>query len=161
MNLKKAFTLIELMIVVAIVAFLSTVAIPQCFKFQARARQAEAAVYLASLHTAQLAYHAQHGEYSSNLGGNGGIGWKPEGYRGGGAQEKFYYTYGFGGSDAQEGNNFFTGKMEANKEALIGTSVGKDGFIARAVADLLGKNKLDIWQIDQDRTISHIQNGID
>lgn len=161
MNLKQAFTLIELMIVVAIIAFLSTVAIPQCFKYQARARQAEVAVYLASLHTAQLAYQAQHGEYSSNLGGDGGIGWKPEGYKGDSSQEKFYYTYGFSNGSAQEGTHFFTGKMGAGIDGLKGSHADKNGFIARAAADLLGKNKLDIWQIDQDRNITHIQNGID
>jgi prepilin-type N-terminal cleavage/methylation domain-containing protein len=161
MKIRHAFTLIELMIVVAIIAFLSTVAIPQCFKYQARARQAEVAVYLASLHTAQLAYHAQNGEYSTNLGGDGGIGWKPEGYKGGGSQEKFYYSYGFNNGDAQEGTHFFTGKMGASKDSLAGSSAEKNGFIARAAADLLGKNKLDIWQIDQDRTITHVQNGID
>lgn len=159
--MKQAFTLIELMIVVAIVAFLSAVAIPQCFKYQARAKQAEVSIYLASLHTAQVAYFAQHGEYSSNLSGEQSLGWKPEGYLGGGKQEKFYYTYGFNNTDSKEGINYFTGKLGTAKNDLGETFVSKDAFTIRAAADLLGNGKLDIWQIDQNRTITHIQNGLD
>ncbi len=161
MQMKQAFTLIELMIVVAIVAFLSAIAVPQCFKYQAKAKQAEVAVYLASLHTAQAAYFAEHGEYSSNLSGEQGVGWRPEGYQGGGSQEKFYYTYGFNNGDSQEGINYFTGKLGTTKDNLGETFADKNGFIIRAAADLLDNGKLDIWQIDQNRNISHIQNGLD
>lgn len=160
-SMKQGFTLIELMIVVAIVSFLSAVAIPQCFKYQARAKQAEAAVFLASLHTAEVSYYAQHTEYTDNLAGEHGLGWKPEGYLGGGKQEKFYYTYGFNSSDSAEGINYFTGKCGTTKNDLGQTRADKSGFIIRAAADLLGNGKLDIWQIDQNRTISHIQNGLD
>lgn len=159
--MKQGFTLIELMIVVAIIAFLSAVAIPQCFKYQARAKQAEVAVYLASLHTAQAAYFAQHGEYSTSLAGENSIGWKPEGYMGGGQNEKFYYTYGFSNQESREGINYFTGKLGASKNELGDTFADKTGFTLRAAADLLGNGKLDIWQVDQNRTITHIQNGLE
>src|SRR3989304_2881979 len=100
---SHAFTLIELMIVVVIIAFLAALAVPHYFEYQAKARQAEVAVNLASLHTAQQAYFAEHGQYSTVLWGEGGIGWKPEGYKGGGKLENFFYTYGFNVPGAQEG----------------------------------------------------------
>jgi len=77
------------MIVVAIIAFLATISVPKYFNYFAKARQAEVAVTLASLHTAQQAHYAQHGTYSNVLWGENGIGWRPEGYKGGGKQENF------------------------------------------------------------------------
>ena len=58
---KYGFTLIELMIVVAIIVFLAVLAVPQLFHYKAKAYQAEVAMNLASLHTAQQVYFAQHG----------------------------------------------------------------------------------------------------
>lgn len=151
-----AFTLIELMIVVSIIAFLAAIAAPQYFKYMSKARSAEVSVILASLHTAEQAYFAEQGTYTDNLNGEGGLGWKPEGYKGGGKQENFFYTYGFAG---QEGVNFFSGKLDAPKDALSGSQTTKEGFVARAVATINGKT--DIWQIDESRKIEHVQNGID
>ena len=106
----KGFTLIELMIVVAIIAFLAMIAIPNFLRYVAKAKRSEVYLNLGAIYTAQKAYWAEHGRYSDVLHGEGGIGWKPEGYRGGGKQEKFYYTYGFAGGT--EGKNHFTGKLE-------------------------------------------------
>jgi len=157
---QKAFTLIELMIVVAIIAFLATVAIPQYFTYQAKARQAEVSVILASLHTAQQAYFAEHGEYTNVLNGENGLGWKPEGYSGGGKGENFYYTYGFYFPGAQEGVHYFTGKLETSAESMGSCSAEKDGFTAKAAGDILGKKNIDIWQINESRKIENIRNGL-
>ncbi len=159
--LKKAFTIIELMIVVAIIAFLATICVPKYFNYYAKAKQAEVAVNLASLHTAQQAYWAENGTYSKVLNGEGGIGWKPQGYKGGGKQENFFYTYGFNFPGAQEGVHYFTGKLETSKESLGNTKADKDGFIIKAAGNISGKNKVDVWQINEDRKIENIQRGID
>ncbi|MBY0352817.1 prepilin-type N-terminal cleavage/methylation domain-containing protein [Candidatus Babeliales bacterium] len=160
MKSQKAFTLIELMIVMAIMAFLAGIAVPQYFQYQLRARQAEAGMILASLHTAQQAYFAENGKYTSVLNGDQGLGWKPEGYRGGGADENFYYTYGFNVPGAQEGVHYFTGKLCASRDSLGQTYADQTGFVAKAAADLRGKNNVDVWQIDESRKISHVQNGV-
>jgi prepilin-type N-terminal cleavage/methylation domain-containing protein len=156
---NRAFTLIELMIVVAIIAFLSVLAVPHLFHYKARAYQAEVAMNLASLHTAQQAYFAQHGKYTDVLWGEGGLGWRPAGYKGGGQEEGFYYTYGFSGG--QEGVHYFTGKLNTPAQALGQTGATQDSFIAGAAGVIQAKNSPDVWTINESRTLQNIQNGIE
>jgi len=157
---NSGFTIIELMIVVSIIAFLATVSIPRYFNYYAKAKQAEVAMNLASLHTAQEAYFAEHGEYCAKLSGPDGIGWQPQGYKGGGEQENFYYTYGFNCDGAQEGVHYFTGKLKTPKENLGNTYASKTEFLASAAGDVTGKKVYDIWQIDQDRNLKNTNKGI-
>jgi prepilin-type N-terminal cleavage/methylation domain-containing protein len=57
------FTLIELMIVVAIIGVLATISTPWYMRFQMRSKAAEVKVSLASIRTAQGAYFGEHGSY--------------------------------------------------------------------------------------------------
>ena len=56
---KAGFTLVELMIVVAIIGVLSAIAIPNFMAYQARSRRSEAYVNLASIARAQKAFFAE------------------------------------------------------------------------------------------------------
>ncbi|ACC97933.1 PilE-like protein [Elusimicrobium minutum Pei191] len=58
--MKKGFTLIELMVVVLIIAILSSVALPLYTRTVERARAAEAISVTASLEKASQAYYAQY-----------------------------------------------------------------------------------------------------
>ncbi len=62
---KKGFTLIELMIVVAIIGILSAIAIPNFIKFQARTKQSEPKANLKALYVAQKTYFAEKNTFSS------------------------------------------------------------------------------------------------
>jgi type IV pilus assembly protein PilA len=55
---RRGFTLIELMIVVAIVGILSAIAIPSFLRFQLRAKSSEGKLNLGAIHSAQIAYRA-------------------------------------------------------------------------------------------------------
>ena len=51
---KKGFTLIELMIVVAIIGILAAIAIPNFLRFQAKSKQSEAKTNLGGIFTAEI-----------------------------------------------------------------------------------------------------------
>lgn len=157
MGLKKGFTLIELMVVVAIVAFLSLIAVPNFMRYLAKAKRVEAYMNLSSLCLAQKTHFAEHGSYSVQLQGAGGIGWQPEGYKGGGKQESFYYTYGFPGA---EGQNYFTGKLETASSHLSPAYANKEGFVAFAIGDIDGDGEPDILTIDQHNNITIVKDDL-
>jgi type IV pilus assembly protein PilA len=57
-NKKKAFTLVELMIVVAIIGILAAIAVPNFVAMQYRAKRAEVPSNVDGIKTAELAYDA-------------------------------------------------------------------------------------------------------
>jgi type IV pilus assembly protein PilA len=88
----KGFTLIELMIVVAIIGILAAIAIPNFIKFQARSKQGEARANLKGYYTAEKAFYQNQDAYNADM---SIIGFSPErGNR---------YTYWLGaGTDLQD-----------------------------------------------------------
>ena len=72
----KGFTLIELMIVVAIIGILAAIAIPNFLRYQAKTKQSEAKTNLSSIFTSEIAYF---GEYDTFTGDMNDLGWEPEG----------------------------------------------------------------------------------
>ena len=60
---RKGFTLIELMIVVAIIGILAAIAIPNFLRFQLKSKTSEGKVNLAAIRTAEESYLAEFGQY--------------------------------------------------------------------------------------------------
>ena len=103
---KGGFTLIELMIVVAIIGILAAIAIPNFLRFQLKAKSSEGKTNLAAIRTAEQSYYSEFGSYVSSQGvspantttsskvaftGTAGfntIGWAPEGL--------VFFCYGVG-----------------------------------------------------------------
>lgn len=89
---ESGFTLIELMVVVAIIGILTAIAIPQYAKYQARARQTEAKTTLSSIYTAEQSFSVENGSYTECL---ANIGAQTTG-------NNTYYTAGFLGNDSSK-----------------------------------------------------------
>ena len=83
---KEGFTLVELMVVVAIIGVLASIALPQYNKFTAKARQSEVRVALGATYTVEQAFASEQSTYSSCL---ANIGYNRDG-------AKFYYSLGVG-----------------------------------------------------------------
>ena len=90
----RGFSLVELMIVVAIIGVLATVAVPAFNNFLTRARRSEVKSTLGAMHTAEKAYHAEHLTYHDNL---VTAGFTPEG--------TYNYNIGFGDQASVSANS--------------------------------------------------------
>jgi type IV pilus assembly protein PilA len=60
---QKGFTLIELMIVVAIIGILAAIAIPNFLTYQAKAKGSEAKTNINGIRTSEIAFFAENGAY--------------------------------------------------------------------------------------------------
>jgi type IV pilus assembly protein PilA len=173
---EKGFSLIELMIVVAIIGILATVAIPNFSRFQAKARASESRAQLAALFTAQKAFHAEYNTYHSDL---WTIGYRPNGTLrylvGIGAS----HTAGFPGTapTGLTANRFSTsvictatapmnqcvnGAVTSTGTAITAlTTAGSSAlntFSARAEG-FIGGTQNDIWTINENKTVANPQQG--
>jgi type IV pilus assembly protein PilA len=64
---KSGFTLIELMIVVAIIGILAAIAIPNFLRFQLKAKTSEGKTNIAAIRTAQQSYYSEFGVFVSAM----------------------------------------------------------------------------------------------
>jgi len=113
-NFRKGFTLIELMVVVAIIAILAAIAIPQYRNYQFKSKTTEAKVNLGAIKTAEEAYRAENDVYRTASATPSGdptaqkrdwpstsdfdeIGFRPAG--------KVYYQYGVQDTDWTDPSN--------------------------------------------------------
>ena len=97
---NKGFTLIELMIVVAIIGILAAIAIPNFLTYQCKAKRSEAKGNLGSIKTQQAAYFAEYDNYTTN---QTALGFDPQG------QQRYTYTITSADTDAS-----FTATATAN-----------------------------------------------
>ena len=169
-RLQKGFTLIELMIVVAIIGILAAIAIPNFIKFQARSKQSEAKANLKALFTAEKAFMQEKDRYSSLV---GEMGFSPE--------RNNRYAYYLGGTavlDNRSGTtattsttangisvdtfkyssaapNPGTGALACAGDTPVVNPPPSASFIGGAVGNIDADSTLDQWSIsDLSRTLS-------
>src|SRR4029077_9308843 len=72
MRKQKGFSLIELLIVVAIILIIAAIAIPNLLKARIAANQASAVGSLRTIVTSEVSYQSSYGQYSADLNSLGG-----------------------------------------------------------------------------------------
>lgn len=177
---QKGFSLVELMVVVAIIGVLASIAVPQVNKFIAKSRQSEAKTNLASYYTSQKAFQAEYGVYDGRF---QAIGFAPEG--------QLRYNVGHTAATAVAGvthgyNTTLTGTMTGNTVAhcgtggvvnanrcamvlgaggaavptMAGTTLSGTAFSVRAMAVIMNGAGNDVWQITDTKALTNPTNGI-
>lgn len=159
---NAGFTLIEMMLVVAIIGVLSAIAVPVYNRYMSKARQGEAKVSLAAIYVAEKAFHSDYGAYVSSF---AAMSYEPEGL-------KRFYTVGWA-ADMSGSVTGYTGTLARSAYDRVGApaNFGCDATAARAVlpatittadsqvftAGAAGEVTLglgcDIWTIDHQKNL--------
>ena len=147
------FTLIELMIVVAIIGILVAVAIPNFMRYQAKAKQAEAKIALGGIWThATTTLAVQNGSYViSDL--------SQLGYGVTGASRYSYWYDVSGTPTAIPGGSTATGPCNVNSSPA-GVAATASSFTAGARGNIDTDSTCDDWIINDLRVLSNTMNDV-
>lgn len=102
---QDGFTLVELMVVVAIIGLLSAVAVPNFKKYQAKAKVSEAKLQLSALYTAESAFFSDYNIYHNCL--------TYMGFDPGPEAANRYYAIGFVSAAANINTNAYTAAVNS------------------------------------------------
>jgi type IV pilus assembly protein PilA len=151
---KKGFTLIELMIVVAIIGILAAIAIPNFLRFQAKSKQSEAKTNLGGIFTAEVAYRAEHDAYADL----DVISWAPTG------TPRYRYTLGVAANDLGNVANVTFGTWGTAPwtgtptPAFVNTTPG--AFTAGAQGNVDTDATMDAWVINDARMLGNSNDDV-
>jgi type IV pilus assembly protein PilA len=162
------FTLIEMMITVAIVAILAAIAIPMYDRYQAKTRQSEAKMDLSSVYASEMAFYS---EYSAYISAFDALHFRPEGSR-------RYYTVGWSadmsgtvtGYSGSYGNSVYDSQNTASTfvcppsmaKPLLPAPVNSDSqtFTVGAAGEVRIGQGCDVWTIDETKNLLNTVNKL-
>lgn len=169
--LEQGFTLVELMVVVAIIGILSAVAIPNFKKYQAKSKTTEAKMQLASIYTYELTAASDYDTFASCL---AEFGYSPA--------PKGYYMVGFnaafGGTTVSSnglpgcaagaaialGSTYFTPAAirtyaSVPQIADLTSTAGSQSTFTASAAGNLDTTRIDKWYITERKDLVQFSIG--
>lgn len=160
---KDGFSLVELMIVVAIIGILAALAIPRFQSFQSKSRQAEARSNLAHIYTLQVSYNGDNDTFSNftllTLGGSTAI---AGGVAVGTAAASAWSTYnscnttndiGFRVTDCKKVRYVYSNAGKQNQFTASATEMDAGGATSRRVFPGCSTGMNDMWQINENKEL--------
>ena len=147
---QKGFSLIELMVVVAVLGIVAAIAVPNFLRYQAQSRQSEAKLNLGGIFAAELAFFGENSRFSD---------FSEIGFALAGSSNRYTYR---AMRTTVAGNVVSAGPVQA-LSASVGTVAGDNltaaaggagavssgtGFTATATANLDNDPTIDSWHVN-------------
>lgn len=157
---KKGFTLIELMIVVAIIGILAAIAIPNFMRFQAKSKQAEAKTNLGAIGTTAESWRTEEDTYVVTVITD--LGWAPQG------TQRYSYWYAVGAtSTIFPGGTYSGGAVDqtglctrSTTPANVTVAAAQATFLAGAKGEIDNDVTCDEWSYSDTRTLDNPLNDV-
>ncbi len=146
---SKGFTLIELMIVVAIIGILAAIAIPNFLRFQAKSKQTEAKTNLGAIGTTAEAFRAEFDTYIASW---TQLGWTPQGTQ--------RYDYGYNLSSLYTVTSTGGAAVASYDPEVQATAATATAFLAAAEGNVDAEAGEDCWTYDQNRVLTNTNNDV-
>jgi type IV pilus assembly protein PilA len=135
---QKGFTLIELMIVVAIIGILAAIAIPNFMQYQAKSKQSEAKTNLGGIYVSEVAYFGEQNAFSGVFPTIGFVVAST-------GSQRYSYTV--------DGTNVLAGTTVGACSTYTGSGVSATGFTALATGNIDGDTTCDTWTMNDTKTL--------
>lgn len=138
----RGFTLIELMIVVAIIGILAAIAIPNYMAYQAKARRSEVKANLGAILKSETAFQGEKGRYS----GFSEVGWGITG-----TSQRFTYRTMATDAVGNPGSVEIRGPSSGNsaEHSLYAATSSTNSFTATATGTIDNDVALDEWHVNE------------